>query len=75
MFIRSGICYERDIVIAPVKPTLPTQSDPILAEIIAQLQQQLDATTQQLDVKNSQLACKDQALALAEMKILPPTLL
>jgi transposase len=70
MFIRSGICYERDIVIAPVKPTLPTQSDPILAEIIAQLQQQLDATTQQLDVKNSQLACKDQALALAEMKIL-----
>jgi len=45
------------------------QPDPMLGEMIAQLQAQLAEKDQQLTDKNRQLARKDQALALAEVKI------
>ena len=45
------------------------QPDPMLAEIIAQLQAQLAEKDQQLAYRDQQLTRKDQALALAEIKI------
>ena len=43
--------------------------DPLLAEIVAQLQAQLAEREQQIAARDQQLTRKDQALALAEIKI------
>ncbi len=43
--------------------------DPLLAEIVAQLQAQLAERDQQIAARDQQLTRKDQALALAEIKI------
>jgi transposase len=56
-------------VSAPLQPILPVHSEAFSAEIIAQLQQQLDVAAQQLNIKEKHLSHSNQALALAEMRI------
>ena len=45
---------------------LPSDSDPIVAELFARMQQQLDATTQQLDATTQQLDVTTQQLDVQE---------
>jgi transposase len=56
-------------VSVPSPSASSSRSDPVLVELVAQLQRQLDVTTHQLDVKDQQLARSNQTLALAQLKI------
>jgi len=56
-------------VSAPFQPTLEQHSDPFVAEVIAQMKQQLDAASQQCDAQAKQLQSATIALANAELKI------
>ena len=60
---------------APLQPTLPPLTDPIVAEIVVQMQQQLEATTQQLDAASQRLDAQEKQrqagareLALEQLK-------
>ena len=60
---------------APLQPTLPPLTDPIVAEIVVQMQQQLEATTQQLDAASQRLDAQEKQrqagareLALVQLK-------
>jgi transposase len=70
------ICYQGNIVSEPAPSFLPPHSDPILAELIAQLQHQLDAQARQLDTQALQLDTQARqmqsdasALQYAQLKI------
>jgi len=56
-------------VSAPLQPMLPPESDPIVAELFARMQQQLDTTTQQLDAQEKQLQADRKELNYARLKI------
>ncbi len=54
---------------AHLQPELPPHSDPVVAEIIAQLKQQLEAQSQQLDAHQKQQQADARELAYARLKI------
>ena len=61
---------------APLQPTLPPLADPIVAEFIAQMQQQLQAQTEQLNAASRRLDAQEKQrqadvheLAYAQLKI------
>jgi transposase len=56
-------------VSAPLQPTLPPLTDPIVAEIVAQMRQQLDTQTQQLHAQEKQRQADARELAYAQLKI------
>jgi hypothetical protein len=56
-------------VSAPFQPTPEQHSNPFVAEVIAQMKQQLDAASQQCDAQAKQLQSATIALANAELKI------
>ena len=54
---------------APLQPHLPALTDPIVAEVIAQMQQQLDTQSHQLDAQEKQRQTDARELAYAQLKI------
>jgi len=56
-------------VSAPLQPHLPPLTDPIVAEVIAQMQQQLDTQSHQLDAQEKQRQTDARELAYAQLKI------
>jgi transposase len=56
-------------VSAPFQPTPEQHSDPFVAEVIAQMKQQIEAASQQCDAQAKQLQSATIALANAELKI------
>ncbi len=50
----------------PPQPTIPQHSDPIVAALIAQLQQQLDARAEQLDAQARQMQAAARELQYAQ---------
>ena len=54
---------------APLQPHLPPLTDPIVVEVIAQMQQQLDTQSHQLDAQEKQRQTDARELAYAQLKI------
>jgi transposase len=56
-------------VSSPFQPSVPRHSDPFLAEVIAQMQQQLDASSQQLQLTSIALANAELKIKLLEERL------